>query len=236
MSDTERHHPEIEAAGGLAELLRRELSTYAGGTEGLEVSTPGSLHWAYVVVGDRSAQATSGGEIYVTSFWESHVHLAHQKARKFTSLAAALSAWLIDRMPASELARRMPYVALEEGALAYEAGPAAYIAHRWAALRRQFAEGAAGSGAWEATLLPVVEVAAADPLVGRMHPYISITRLGVWRGLGPDDDLLPVIDPVRGAPGRFTLCTYPGTPLAEGTAREMVALLAEHVRAADKPR
>lgn len=233
MSDTARHHPEIEAAGGLAELLRRELSTYAGGTEGLEVSTPGSLHWAYVVVGDRSAQATSGGEIYVTSFWESHVHLAHQKARKFTSLAAALSAWLIDRMPASELARRMPYVALEEGALAYEAGPAAYIAHCWAELRAYIASAAADR--WlEAALLPVVEVAAADPLVGRMRPFTSMSRFGVWRGLGPDDVSLPLIDPRPGE--RFVLCTYEGAPLAEGTAREMVALLAEHVRAADQPR
>jgi hypothetical protein len=178
------HYPEITRAGSLTKLLRTELLQHLDQQHCAFLverpQLPPPLHVQYYACCRRGHRhgdivCASRERLFLASFWEQGVWLAKQSTASLDTLVRALLTWYVQSASASML-QRVNEVAVADAAPFYEAGPAAYVEHRWQQLLTEPGD--------LPGLNQLVWAAAARAQLRRLMPYKSLYWLGFSRCTG----------------------------------------------------
>jgi Family of unknown function (DUF6193) len=182
-------YSDIQVYGNLADALRAELANIHSSLQinGFhETIDKGSPWWVSVKLKCRRGELTMASKtrLFSCNLSERGIGLGHAATTSLPALAQMLDAWFIKHTSIFDLQRGFEFVRIDEKAVLYEKGPAAYVAASWQQLKDYIALEQRLGNQYIPRLASLVEEAFLDPALRKLYPYSSHDTLHFSRCIG----------------------------------------------------
>lgn len=223
---TENLYPEISKVGSLTKALDYEFEKIHSSLI-CTIDDLDKLPFAYARVekDNRYSQIylAAKEKLFLSEFWRDGVCLAHGNTEDINELARVLDYWLSSDNDTKSLADKFEFVTANEKAIAFD--EKREVEYTWNSILNDNSR---------ADIRSFVELAVNDPVLSKLFPFTSLTRLCFSRCTGyPYTHDTPIVIPI--SVDTYEVRLSDNDLVGKGNAREVLAMVKSNLPLNIKP-